>query len=345
MATIGSTYVDLIDVHKQGGHAAEASVIEILYRQNPILEDAVSVECNKGTIHRHQIRTGLPTASWGRLYKGTPQSKSDYQQVDDTTGFLEARSGVDTRLLKLNPGKENQIRLNEATGHLEGMNQSMAEAVFYEDTATNPDGFKGLAARFNVRGGGGAGNQVIHGGGSGSDNTSIWFVTWGARATHFIYPQGTAAGLQREDKGEQRVTDGNGDAYYVQEELFTWHNGIATGDWRKNARIANIDVSEVIAGSVDLYGLMRSAYYRARMDAFRRMGGGESEVEPMRAAIYCNATILEALDALGSNAGASDNFIRLRPMEIEGKEVLTFRGIPLRVSDAILNTEAVVPTA
>jgi len=49
---------------------------------------------------------------------------------------------------------------------------------------------------------------------------------------------------------------------------------------------------------------------------------------------------MEALDALAHNAGASDNFTRLKPMEIEGKEVLTYRGIPIRETDALLNTEA-----
>jgi len=57
-------------------------------------------------------------------------------------------------------------------------------------------------------------------------------------------------------------------------------------------------------------------------------------------AIYCNRDVLEALDALATNAGASDSFVRLKPMEIEGKEVMAYRGIPIRESDAVLNTEA-----
>jgi hypothetical protein len=56
--------------------------------------------------------------------------------------------------------------------------------------------------------------------------------------------------------------------------------------------------------------------------------------------IYCNRDVLEALDALATNAGATDLFIRLTPQQIEGKEVLTYRGMPIRQTDAILNTEA-----
>jgi hypothetical protein len=332
MATIGSTYLNIIDVMKRTEDGQQiASVIELLKQTNGILDDAVAVECNMGSTHRHTTRTGLPEVAWGRLYQGTPQSKSSTQQVDDTTGFLEAMSTVDTRLLALSPNP-GALRLSEATSFLEAMNQEMATGIFYHDTATTPEKFKGLAARFSATGGGGAGNQIVKAGGAGSDNTSIWFVTWGDQYCQMLYPKGSKAGIQREDCGKQRVLDAAGNPYYVEEEKFTWHLGMAVKDWRYVSRIANIDVSNMAGGSVDLYKFMRQAYYKLQN---RRAPGG-------RMAIYCNRDVLEALDGLATNAGASDNFTRLRPMEIEGKEVLTYRGIPIRETDAILNTETLV---
>ena len=59
-----------------------------------------------------------------------------------------------------------------------------------------------------------------------------------------------------------------------------------------------------------------------------------------RQAIYCNRDVLEALDVNATNGGGSDNFVRLKSEELEGKEVLTYRGIPIRETDAIVNTEA-----
>jgi hypothetical protein len=334
MSTLGATYVDLIDIVKQTDPDGKIStVIELLKQQNPILDDAIAVECNSGTKHTHTIRTGLPSVSWGKLYEGIVQSKSTTQQVDDTTGFLEGLSSIDERVLKLAGDKKAAVRLNEAMSFLEAMNQEMATGLFYHDTATTPDKFKGLSARYNTIGGGGAGNQVIDATGSGSDNTSIWFVTWGDRFTHLLYPEGTKAGVEREDMGRQRVPDGSGNPYYVEEEKFTWHMGVAVKDWRYNARIANIDVSDMQAGSVDLYKYMRQAYYKlqSRMRRGDAAGG--------RQAIYCNRDVLEALDGLATNGGSSDNFVRLKPMEIEGQEVMTYRGIPIRETDAILNTE------
>lgn len=331
MATIGSSFVDLIDIYKQqDGDGDYIPVIEMLSQMNPVLDDAIAVECNKDTTHLHSVRTGLPSVAWGKLYKGISQSKSGKAQVEDTTGFVEGLSTIDQRLLDLS-ANEGAVRLSEATSFLEAMSQEVATRIFYGNTASDPDQFMGLAPRFNDSTAPN-GNQVIKAGGTGSDNTSIWFVTWGDNQTQLLYPKGTKAGVSREDMGSQRVLDSNGDPYYAKEELFRWHVGLAVKDWRYVSRICNIDVSNMQAGSVKLYDYMRKAYYQMQN---RRVPGG-------KLAIYCNRDVLEALDALATNAGASDSFIRLRPMEIEGKEVMTYRGIPIRETDALINTEALV---
>lgn len=334
MSTIGSSFPTLIDANKA---SAEGTVVEILNRQNPILDDAIATECNMSGVHRHTIRTGLPTVGWGRLYKGVAQSKATMQQVDDTTGFLEAGSQVDVRLLKLakDPAKE---RLVSSAPFLEAMNQEMASGMFYHDTATTPEKFKGLSARYSVVGGPGSGNQVISAAGAGSDNTSIWFVTWGDHATSLLYPQGTKAGVSIQDKGEQRVLDSDNNPYYVKETMFEWHLGMFVKDWRYNARIANIDVSNMQAGSVDIWAQMRKAYYRLQS---RRRDAVSSRI-----AIYMNRDVLEVLDAQSSDRAllaANPNYTGLKPMNVEGKEVMSYRGIPIRETDALLNTEAVVP--
>ncbi len=329
MATLGAQFVDLIDVYKeQDGNGQIVEVIEMLSEMNPILDDAVAVECNKGTTHLHTVRSGLPAITWGKLYQGIPQSKSRKTQVEDTTGFVEGLSTIDERLLKLstNPGA---VRLSEATSFLEAMNQEVANKMFYGNTATDPEEFMGLAPRFNDLSASNGG-QIIDAGGTGSDNTSIWFVSWGDNQCQLLYPKGTMAGVDRQDMGRQRVTDDNGNAYYAMEEKFCWNVGLAVKDWRYVSRVANVDVSDMQAGSVQLYNFMRKAYYQLQN---RRVAGG-------KLAIYCNRDVLEALDALATNAGASDNFTRLKPMEIEGKEVMTYRGIPIRETDALLNTEA-----
>ena len=329
MATLGGTFIDLIDVYKQqDGKGNIVPVIEMLTEMNPILQDALAVECNRGTRHLHAVRSGLPTVAWGKLYAGIQQSKSGRVQVEDTTGFVEALSSVDVRLLALS-GNPAALRLSEAQAFLEAMNQEVSAKIFYGDSASDPEEFMGLSPRYNDLSATN-GNQIIDAGGTGSDNTSIWFVTWGDNQTQLLYPQGTTAGLSREDKGEQRVLDGSSDPYYVKEELFRWHVGLAVKDWRYNSRIANIDVSKMQDGTTNLYTFLRKAYYKLHN---RIVAGG-------KISMYCNRDVLEALDALATNAGSTDNFIRLKHTEIQGKEVLTYRGIPIRESDSLLNTES-----
>lgn len=331
MATLGNSFIDLIDIYKmQDGRGQFNPIIEMLKEMNPILDDAIAVECNKGTTHLHTVRAGLPSVTWGRLYAGIPNSKGRTTQVEDTTGFVEGLSTIDKRLLDLSTN-EGAVRLSEAQAYLESMSQEVASKIFYGDTASDPEEFMGLAPRFNDTTAANGG-QIIDAGGTGADNTSVWFVTWGDNQCNLLYPKGTQAGVQREDMGEQRVTDGSGNAYYAKEEKFTWHVGMAVKDWRHVSRIANIDVSDMQAGNVQLYDFMRKAFYKLQN---RRVAGGKM-------AIYCNRDVLESLDALATNAGSSDSFVRLKPMEIEGKEVMTYRGFPIRETDALLNTEAQV---
>lgn len=329
MATLGSNFVDLIDIYsQQDGRGQFNPIIEMLMEMNPILEDAIAVECNKGTTHLHTVRSGLPAVTWGKLYQGIPNSKGRTAQVEDTTGFVEGLSTVDKRLLDLSTN-EGAVRLSEAQAFIESMSQEVTEKIFYGNTASDPEEFMGLSPRFNDLSASNGG-QIIDAGGTGSDNTSIWFVTWGDNQTNLLYPKGTQAGVQRDDKGEQRVVDGTGNAYYAKEEMFTWHVGLAVKDWRYVSRIANIDVSDMQAGTVALYDFMRKAFYKLQN---RRVAGGAIS-------IYCNRDVLEALDAIATNAGASDNFVRLTRKDVEGAEVLMYRGIPIRESDALINTEA-----
>jgi len=338
VATIGSTFFDLIDLYKrQDDSRMIATVIEMLKENNAILDDAIATECNQGVSHRTTIRTGLPAVTWGKFYQGINQDKSTTAQVDDTTGFVEHLSSIDTRLLDIS-GQPNAVRLSEAQASLEAISQEVASKLIYGDDNLNPEQFTGFAPRFNSLSAANGG-QIVDGGGTGADNTSIWFVTWGDNQCSMLYPTGTQAGVKRTDKGEQRTLDGSSNPYFVKEELFSQHAGLTVRDWRYVSRVANIDASDLAAGSVDIYALMRKAFWKLKS---HRVSGG-------RMAIYCNSDVLEALDADSTpttgtiTAGTTrESYVRLSPTEVDGFEVMSYRGIPVRQVDAITNTEAVV---
>lgn len=338
MAVLGSTYWNLIDALKMQDKAADAAIAEVLHIFTPFLKDANVQTCNKGTKHASMIRSDLPTVAFGALYQGIAQSKGIYTSVEDTTGFVEGLSSVDKRLLDLYPTETGKLRMMEAQGFLEAIAQTLASAIWYSNTNINGKQFHGLGARYATS----SNPNVVLGGGSGSDNTSIWFVTHGDMQTSVIVPQGIPAGVQREDKGEQRVLDASNNPYYVKEEMFSQHMGITVKDWRWNVRIPNIDVSDVTAGTVRINALLRRGYHKLHgTHAYQMDKPGQAS--PGRTVIYMNRTLYEALDAESVNRpGGTDNFIRLTPMEIQGEEVMSWRGMPIRRDDTLLNTETLV---
>lgn len=328
MATIGNTYLSLADAYRrQDGSGQIAEVIEMLAELNPILDDAMAMECNDGSKHLTTVRTGLPSGTWRKLYEGVQPAKSTTKQVHDTTGWLEAYSEVDAKLIALAGAGGNALRMDEAEAFVQGMSNQMATAMFYGDTATNPEQFMGLAPRFSSLSAE-TGGQIVNGGGAGADNTSVWFVVWSPRTAALLYPKGSKAGIQRKDLGETTKEKSDGSLYQIFREHFQWDVGMTLRDWRYVSRIANIDVSDLQAGTVDIVDLMIDAYYKLYQ---RRVRNG-------RAAIYCNTDVKTALH----KKARSDNNVNLTIETVEGKEIVSFLGIPIREVDAISNTEAVV---
>jgi len=325
MAVKGLTALTLADWGKRvDGNGKIDKIIELLGQTNPILDDMLFVEGNLPTGHRTTVRTGLPTATWRLLNYGVQQSKSTTVQITDSIGMLEAYSEVDKSLADLN-GNTSDFRLSEDRAFLEAMNQQMAQTLFYGDSSVNPQQFMGLSSRYSSKAAGN-GQNIIDAGGTGTDNTSIWLVVWGENTAHGIFPKGQKAGIQHQDLGEQTLQDANGGKYQGYRSHYKWDNGFTLRDWRYVVRIANIDVSDLsVAGSAaNIVTQMVKALHRIPN---RGMG---------KPVFYMNRTVGQALDL----QSLDKNSLALSVQETEGEWWTAFRKIPIRETDAILETEA-----
>jgi hypothetical protein len=337
MAVLSSTNLTLADWAKRTDPEGRVPVIaELLSQSNEILEDCVFKEGNLPTGERVVIRTGLPAVYWRALNQGIPNSKSTTAQVDEACGILEARSEVDKDLAMLN-GNTSQFRLSEDVAFLEAMNQTQATTMFYGNPAIEPKSFLGLAARYSAApGSSGIGQNIIEGGGTGSDNTSVYLVVWGDNTVYCPFPKGSTAGLMHEDLGEQTVYDGNNrlQAYATR---YQWKNGLVVKDWRYVVRIANIDVSDMSNASgtqastvaTQLIKLMTRAMYRIPNMA---MG---------RAAFYMNRTVhgglsIQAMDRAQNVLSVQQGLSQFGTPY----SWLSFLGVPCRRVDALINAEA-----
>lgn len=329
MVTLATNNPTLADVAKGlDPDGAVAQTVEILNQQNEILLDATFIEGNLPTGHRTSIRTGLPQPTWRKLYGGVQPTKSTKTQVTDNCGMLEDYAEVDKALADLN-GNTMSFRLSEDKAHIEGINQEVAQTMMYGNEGSAPAEFTGLSPRFNSLAAQN-GDNIINAGGTGSDNTSIWLVVWGPNTAHMIYPKGSKAGLAVEDKGQVTIenADGNGGRMEGYRTHYKWDLGMTVRDWRYVSRICNIDVSDLNTpdNTKKLIDWMIQA--SERIPAF---GMG-------RAAWYVNRNIREKL-RLGILNKTAYN---LTWETVAGQRVLMFDGIPVRRTDALLNTESVV---
>ena len=339
MAVLGTNNLTLTDRAKRTDPEGNVPVVaELLSNTNEILDDCVWKESNMPTGERVVIRTGLPAVYWRALNQGVPGSKSTTRQVDESCAILEARSTIDKEVALLN-GNTSQFRMSEDVAFIESMNQKQAETMFYGNPAVDPKQYLGLAARYSAISGGPANaTNILSAGGSTSVCTSVYLVCWGDNTVYGTFPKGTKAGLTHQNLGE--ITDySSGLQMQAYSTLYQWKCGLVVKDWRYVVRIANIDTDALVAqtgtqattAATMILKLMAKAVYK-----LPSMTAG-------RCAFYMNRTVHAGMSMLAmekaSNVLAFEEGVTQYG---QPHAWMTFMGIPLRKTDALLNTEAVV---
>lgn len=327
MSVLATNHLTLVDLMKQTvGDSIETDIAEIMSQSSDLLADLHVMECNDGTSHKAVIRHGLPKGTFRKLYGYVPTEKSTTEQVVDVTGELEAYSTPDIDLIdhSKNPA---QARLNEAKAFIEGMSITAQETIIY---GTKDDGakFDGLAVRYSKisKNKNNIGSNIVDAGGTGTNNTSIWFITTGENDVALLYPKGSKAGLQHFDDGIQTETNDKGDKRKVYQDHFKHSLGLTIKDYRSTCRIANIPIDKLLKGEIDLLALLRKGYFRIKKH-IKKAG--------QKTFIYCNSTVAEMLDA----ASADKANVNLNIKEYCGIDVAHYKNIPIREIDQILETE------
>jgi len=322
-----------------------AAVIELLSQNNDAMNDVLWKEGNLPTGHQTTVRTGLPTSTWRKMYKGTQPSKSSRAQITDTCGILEQRSEIDRDVADLN-GNTASFRMSEADSHVESITQDFLEALFYNDTDVNPERFMGLTPRFNsLSASVGTSVNVIDAGGTGADNTSLWLVVWGENTITGIYPKGSSAGLSHQDLGEIDAFDDSTPPlrYRAYADLWKWKCGLSMRDWRYVVRIANIDVSDLV-GQTGTQAITAATHInKLIIDAFARI----PNIGKGRPVLYGHRVITTALAKAALDR--SQNVLTIEPAiqqhgqvtpGFAGAGTLKYLGVPVRTVDRLLRTEA-----
>jgi hypothetical protein len=320
------------------------ALIPILAKEHPILKDMVMVPSNMTMEHLTTLQASVPSIDPIGFNDPTPTVKTDATQVLDTMSIWSVNTKVGVAESELN-GNSAQYRFNQNMGVIQGMNNGVADCMFYGNELTNKKKFTGLAPRkddisttLNERG-----FTVISAAGASSDNTSIFLVGHGANGMVGIYPKNTSAGLTHLDEGvkDDVIVDSSTHETSVRRvyrDLFRWEVGIAEINHQNSGRIANIDVSDLLTygtsndSSPDLLNLFDQAFVRIKSPS------------SVRLVAYCNRWVYQVLRAmLRTHASVLLSWGEmLNPFTGLPERTLMFDDVPIRVDDSILNTESVV---
>ena len=241
--TVGATLIDVLNLYAP--NQSQLSVAEILMKECPVIKDMVWQEANDVTQHVDAYRKSLPKSTREKFNQGITGEFGEEEQV--TFGIQKRGNmpSIDSRLIAIASNPAEFIRIKVA-----GMTQEVESDLFYGSQAANTCDYDGIAQYTNAI----DGKRVIDAGGNeASENlTSAYVVAWDlAAGAYGIYPRGSKAGIQYEDKGKHLETlpDGSrieNNVYYVSVAM-----GLATRDVRAFARLANIDVGNIAANTFD----------------------------------------------------------------------------------------------
>lgn len=322
-------------------------IAEMLSQSNDYADDVPWVEANARTGHEFVFRTSIPAGAWRQYNQGVPYSKSTTAKARVGVGMLEDYSQVD-RALAEHSGNLQKFRESEDVAFLEGMSQTIAQTMFYGNTTVDPTQFMGLSPFYNTINTATAQNaaNVISGGGVGSNNTSLWLIGWGTETIFNVFPLGSKAGLDMEDKGD--VTpgfDNLGNRFEAYTSWFRQQIGLCPKDWRYASRCANIDVTAAgLSGPnpLDIFATM--AQMLLKFPKMTRSTSGVTKTDaPMdsgsvRSIWYCNRTLRHWMDVQAMR----DRNVLLRLEDYAGMPCDSYRGLPIKIVDQLVDTESAV---
>jgi hypothetical protein len=334
MATLASNVLTLNDwAKRRDPDGKTAMIVEALSESNMVLEDMMFKEGNLPTGERVTIRTGLPDVYYRMMNEGIPKSKSTTAQITENAAELTALSEIDKSTADLE-GNVNEFRLSESMAFLEAMSQKQAETLFY-GSAANPEEYVGLANRYGDLSAAN-GQNILDAGGTGSDNASVWLVSWGSQTIHGIFPKGSTAGIQHTDHGEDWAFDASNNRFRAYIDNYEWKNGLVVKDWRYAVRAANVDVSDLVA-------LTGTQALTASTSIIKLMSRSIDRLPTQTGsmAFYVNRTVASHLRIIALEK--SNAAISIEPaLNQFGENIMVtkFLGIPVRIVDQLTENEA-----
>lgn len=318
----------------------------MLSQSTAFSQDAPYVESNELTSHEFVFRTSIPAGYFRYINQGVPYSKSTTAKGRVSMASLEDFSQVD-RLVAERSGDVEKFRYNEDVAFTEGMGQTVEQNEIYGNTVTNPASYFGLSTFYNTVSTATAPNaaNVIDGGGTGNSNTSIWLICWDPRRMYNVFPRGSKAGLDMEDRGDTVPGyDSVGNPFMAYTTWWRQQIGFVPEDWRYAVRLCNLDTTSAGLAGTNAYDLfvgiaamlLMPPTLSAATSGITTVDAPDDPSPGVRPVLYANRTARFAMD----QQMLRDKNVLIALNDYDGRPTMGYRGIPVKVSDRLVNTES-----
>jgi hypothetical protein len=315
----------------------------VLDRMTPLVR-MLPMKASNNILSNIAVRNdSLPVASNRRYNEGIKATTAKNAPLNDPIALFEDRSEVDKALWKIQ-NDPNAWRMDQDMSHVEALFQLLESTLWYGSIANNPGTFNGLATRFNNLESYPNGDtswvpNVWNGGLASGSATSAWFIEFADDCIYGIYPPNSPAGLSTEDLGQytKQLSSGTGPVgqnymYEVLGTLLTWYMGIQIADERCVQRIANINPVALASNDFDENIFIQAKGYLPRRG------------EAPGTALFVNRALQNQIDIRAVSQKINTYFTPPDDgtMDVFGKRVTRFQGIPIYTAEKLLPTETVV---
>jgi len=303
MASTPLPISELVKINDQ--NVADVEISDLL-RDAPVLAAMPAVEASNGTLHKYNKLTTEPTVGFRSLNDGRDHDYTVRTTVTETLQILDASFDMDAAIY--NP----ELAAMEGRSHLQSAFAKAERQIFY-GTSANGDsaGFNGFYNSADLNGL--ADEMVISAGGSSAGvQSSVYLIRATPDATGVCSVFGNGGDISIGGAYQSMIegTNGRYDAWVVP---IVAYMALQLGSKFSAARIANVETA-----------LDDDKIYEA-LSLF------PASLQPTH--ICMNRTALKLLRASRTSTNAT-GAPAPRPTEVEG--------IPIIVSDQIVQTEAVV---
>lgn len=226
--------ITLLDIAKANGSDAVVGLVDEASKAHPELTLGAARTIN-GINYKTLVRTGLPTFAFRNANEGTASQKATHENRLVETFIANPRWEADKAVAdRYEDGAAAYIAI-EAAAAMEAAMQGIAKQFYYGTTSGVGDakGHPGLIQSHDTT------NMVIDAGGTtASTGSSVWAVKFGPRDVTWVW--GNNGALTPSDISEQRILDGSSNPFtaYVQEILS--YPGLQVGSLRSVGRIKKL---------------------------------------------------------------------------------------------------------